>query len=320
MNLFFRAVHVASKGNDLETNVAYGLHVMFQSMAAAWRNQNVNHLLIALDGRSWRKDFYAPYKADRAVKRAAATEAEQKESEAFFKAFYEMVEFLEHKTNVTILQHNKLEADDLIAGWIQAHPDDEHVIGSSDTDYYQLLAPNVTQYNGVTQELHTLAGIFDYKGKQVIDKKTKLPKAIPDPKFILFEKCTRGDPTDNIFSAYPGVRVKGSKNKVGITEAFADRNSKGYNYNNFMLQRWQSHDGTEHKVLDDFRRNEILIDLSAQPPDIRAMIDETIKAASVAKQVSMIGAHFLKFCGRYDLIKLSENANTYATILSSSYN
>ena len=38
----------------------------------------------------------------------------------------------------------------------------------------------------------------------------------------------RGDPSDNIFSAYPGVRTKGTKNKIGLTEAFEDRNSKGY--------------------------------------------------------------------------------------------
>jgi hypothetical protein len=42
----------------------------------------------------------------------------------------------------------------------------------------------------------------------------------------------RGDPTDNVFSAYPGVRTKGSKNKVGLMEAYEDRNSKGFNWNN----------------------------------------------------------------------------------------
>jgi hypothetical protein len=65
----------------------------------------------------------------------------------------------------------ELEADDLISGWIWNHPDDHHVIVSSDTDFYQLLAPNVQQYNGVADELHTLEGIFDKKGKLVIDKK-----------------------------------------------------------------------------------------------------------------------------------------------------
>ena len=42
------------------------------------------------------------------------------------------------------------------------------------------------------------------------------PKKAIDPEFVLFEKCVRGDSPDNIFSAYPGARLKGTKNKTGI--------------------------------------------------------------------------------------------------------
>jgi 5'-3' exonuclease len=212
-----------------------------------------------------------------------------------------------------------LEADDLVAGWIQAHPQDHHTIVSSDTDFHQLLAENVNQYNGVADELHTLQGIFDKKGKMVIDKKTKEPKKIPDPKFILFEKCMRGDPTDNVFSAYPGVRTKGSKNKVGLIEAYADMDKKGFSWNNMMLQSWTDHNGVEHKVLDDYQRNRTLVDLSAQPDNVRTWINETIVTNSITKNRPMVGAQFLKFCGKYDLAKLSENAAAIGTILSAGY-
>ena len=74
----------------------------------------------------------------------------------------------------------------------------------------------------------------------------------------------RGDPTDNVFSAYPGVRKVGSKNKIGLQEAFADKDSKGFAWNNLMLQRWTDHNGEEHRVLDDYNRNVTLVDLSAQ--------------------------------------------------------
>jgi len=62
-----------------------------------------------------------------------------------------------------------------------------------------------------------------------------------------------------------------------------------------------------------------LVDLTAQPAEVRAMIDETIKAGAVVKTKGMVGAHFLKFCGKYNLVKLSEQATTYATLLSASY-
>jgi 5'-3' exonuclease len=276
-------------------------------------------VIFCLEGRSWRKDFYKPYKANRAVARQAMTEKEAEEDKLFWEAFDDLKTFLSEKTNCTVLQHPNLEADDLIAGFIQAHPDDHHTIISTDTDFYQCLAPNVNQYNGVADELHTLNGIFDKKGKIVIDKTTKEPKQIPDPKYILFKKCLRGDPTDNVFSAYPGVREKGTKNKIGIMEAYADMDKKGFNWNNMMLQTWTDHNNEEHKVLDDYHRNRTLVDLTAQPDDIKVKIAETIAVGSVPLNRSMVGAQFLKFCGKYDLVKLSDNAGAISTILSAGY-
>ena len=222
-NTFFRARHSAHRQSDTWDKLGFAIHVTLSSVNKAWREQKADHVIFCLEGRSWRKDYYQPYKANRAVARAALTEAEQEEDALFWEAFDNLKSFLSEKTNCTVLQHPELEADDLVAGWIHSHPNDHHTIVSSDTDFHQLLATNVNQYNGIADELHTLEGILDKKGKPVIDKKTKLPKVIPDPSWILFEKCMRGDPTDNIFSAYPGVRTKGTKNKVGLTEAFADK-------------------------------------------------------------------------------------------------
>jgi 5'-3' exonuclease len=272
-----------------------------------------------LEGRSWRKDYYEPYKKNRAVARAALTETEAEEDRLFWETFDTLKTFLGEKTNCTVLQHSELEADDLVAGWIQSHPQDHHTIVSSDTDFHQLLADNVNQYNGIADELHTIQGIFDKKGKAVIDKKTKTAKTIPDPSWILFEKCMRGDPTDNIFSAFPGVRKVGSKNKVGLTEAFADKDKKGFAWNNLMLQRWTDHNGQEHRVLDDYNRNRVLVDLTAQPDDIKIKIAETIAAGSVPLARPMVGAQFLKFCGKYDLVKMSEMSDSFVRFLEAPY-
>ena len=239
--------------------------------------------------------------------------------QVFWEAFDDFKDFVSEKTNCTVMQHTQLEADDLIAGWIQSHPDDEHIVVSSDSDFYQLLSSNVKQYNGITDELHTLEGIFDKKGNRVLDKKTKEPKVIPDPEWLLFEKCMRGDSSDNVFSAYPGVRKKGTKNKVGLLEAYADRKTKGYNWNNLMLQRWVDHNEIEHRVLDDYERNVTLVDLSAQPDDVKQIIATTIAENSVTKNISQIGTKFLKFCGKYELNRMSENAQQFAEILSSEY-
>jgi 5'-3' exonuclease len=312
-NTFFRARHSAHRQSDTWDKLGFAIHVTLASVNKAWREQKADHVVFCLEGRSWRKDYYEPYKKNRAVARAALTEAEAEEDKMFWEAFDDLKTFLSERTNCTVLRHENLEADDLVAGWIQAHPQDHHTIVSSDTDFHQLLADNVNQYNGIAVELHTLQGILDKKGKPVIDKKTKLLKVIPNPEWILFEKCMRGDPTDNVFSAFPGVR------KTKLEEAYKDRANQGFAWNNLMLQSWTDHNGIEHKVLDDYNRNRVLVDLAAQPDDVKVKIAETITAGSVRLNRPMVGAQFLKFCGKYELNRLSENASAIGDILSASY-
>ena len=317
-NTFFRARHVVRGDADIKLGMA--LHITFNSIKKAWNDFGGTHVVFCLEGRSWRKDFYKPYKANRAETRAAMTVREQEEDKLFWETFDAFKEFVETKTNCTVLQHKQLEADDLIAGFIQMHPNDDHVIISTDSDFHQLIAPNVKQYNGVADTLTTHEGIFDKKGKSVIDKKTKEAVAAPNPQWILFEKCMRGDSSDNVFSAYPGVRTKGTKNKVGLTEAYEDKGKKGWAWNNMMLQRWTDHEGTEHRVLDDYERNVTLVDLTAQPEDIRKLITETIEGNTrEPKNVSQVGIRLLKFCQLYDMKKIMDTIQTYADPFQARY-
>ena len=88
---------------------------------------------------------------------------EQEDDELYFEAYDDMVKFFSEKTNCSVAQCEQAEADDMIATWIQQHPDDNHYIISTDSDFYQLLAPNVTQYNGTTDQVVTLEGFKDLK-------------------------------------------------------------------------------------------------------------------------------------------------------------
>ena len=317
LNMFFRAKHVGH-GKDIDMKIGMAMHIMFNSFKKVWRDFNGSHVVFCLEGRSWRKDFYTPYKANRKVTMDKRTPREQEDDELYFEAYNDMVEFFKDKTNVTVIRQPESEADDLIATWIQQHPDDNHIIVSTDSDFYQLMAPNVMQYNGTTDQIVSLDGFIDAKtGKRVIDKKTKEEKALPDPSWILFEKCVRGDSSDNVFSAYPGARKKGSKNKTGMLEAYEDMATQGFNYNNFMLQRWVDHEEQEHRVIDDFERNKILIDLTLQPDDIKAKCKAVIEEAKAAPTINNVGIHFMKFCAKHNLVRMSETPNDYAEILNS---
>ena len=278
-----------------------------------------DHVIFALEGRSWRKDVYAPYKRNRAEARAALTEAEQEEDRVFWETYDEFTKYLAGQTNCSVIRHERAEADDIIARWIALHPQDQHTIISSDTDFVQLIAENVDQYNGITDELITIRGIFDAKGREVIDKKTKAAKTVPDPEWLLFEKCMRGDTSDNVFSAFPGVRTKGTRNKVGLQEAFEDRASKGYAWNNLMLQRWTDHEGVEHRVLDDYNRNRSLIDLTAQPDDVKDYVDGAIREQISHRDIGQVGVRFMKFCGRFQLNRISDQADQFGRWMTATY-
>ena len=318
LNMFYRARHVV-RGDDIETKIGMAYHIMFSAINKAWKDFNGRHVVFCFEGRSWRKDHYEPYKRNRKEARDALSPAQQEEDQRYFEAFDELKTFMEKRTNCTVLQHPTCEADDFIARFIQSHPEDDHVIISSDSDFYQLLSDNVSQYNGITNQHIKLDGVYNDKGKPVIDNKTKEQKVVGDPNWLLFEKCIRGDTSDNIFSAYPGARKKGTKNKVGMLEAFADKNDKGFNWNNFMLQKWVDHEGVEHRVLDDYTRNKELIDLTAQPDEIKAVLDETIINQVQRVPVSGVGIHFMKFCGKHDLQRVSEQASAHAEYLNAQY-
>ena len=316
-NTFFRARHVVR--GDVDTKLGMALHITLNSVKKAWQDFNADHVVFCLEGRSWRKDYYEPYKRNRKEHRDAMTAQQQEEDTLFWEIFDEFKDFVSTKTNCTVVQNPVLEADDLIAGWVQAHPNDNHVIISTDGDFAQLIAPNVKQYNGIAKMTITHEGYFDDKGIAVVDKKTQEIKPAPEPDFMLFEKCMRGDTSDNVFSAYPGVRKKCTKNKVGLLEAYADKTTKGFSWNNMMLQRWTDHEGVEHRVLDDYTRNVTLCDLTAQPEHIRQEIENTV-AEVEPKDVTQVGMRLMKFCAKWDMQRIADQAASYADPLQARYN
>ena len=309
-NTFARARHVA-RGDDLEMKLGMTLHILISSVKRAQELLKTDRTVYCLEGRSWRKDVYERYKRNRAEARAELTTKEQDEDRAYWDTFDEFCTFLRERSGALVLRHGQCEADDFIARWIQTHPDDEHVICSSDSDFYQMLAPNVQIFNGITKEVISLNGVVDDKGKTVIDKKTGNPKMPGDPEWLLFEKCMRGDSSDNVFTAYPRVR------KTQLLEAFEDRKLQGFKWNNLMLQRWVDHEGVEHQVLDDYNRNRMLIDLSQQPDWVKAELDKTIaEAKAVVRNHAQSGLYFMKLCGKYGMDNIGSNAQKYMEIFN----
>ncbi len=312
-NMFFRARHVAGRASSLDEKIGLAFHIMFNSVKKAHNMFNGGHVVFCMEGRSWRKDEYEPYKKNRKVVADKRSAREKEEDEFWWEAYDDFLKFVAEQTNCTAIRSPNAEADDVIALWIQAHKDDKNVIVSTDSDFYQLINSNVSLYNGVTNQIVTVNGFYDEKDRPVIDKKTGQPKTAPDPEWLLFEKCIRGDSSDNVFTAFPKART------TKIKEAFEDRHNQGFTWNNFMLNRWTDHEGNEQRVKDCYERNKKLIDLSQQPENIKVEVFQHIVEAQNSKKLDQVGVRFMKFCNRYGLTRLSEHPTDHARYLNQAY-
>lgn len=335
-NLFHRAKHVTQ--GDAATKAGMALHICFNSLKKLWRDFGATHIVVATEGKSWRREVYPEYKAHRRVADALKTKAEREEDELYFDTMKMFLEFLQKRTNVTVLHNDRCEADDFIARWIQLHPDDQHIIFSGDSDFYQLLADNVKIYDGVKGWTITKDAVLDENNNpatrertitekvegrtgKIREVKKKITESIspPDPEYELFKKVIRGDSSDNIMSAKPGVRENGSSKKPGIKEAYEDRHGRGYDWTMFMQEEWMDHNGDMVKVADAYKRNQHLIDLSCQPDDVKALMDQTILEAVQNPRKSQVGIYFLRFCEEMALMNISKNPNDYAVFLQAPY-
>jgi len=296
-NTFFRARHVASRNSDTWEKIGMAMHLTMSSVNMIVRQYGIDHVVFCLEGRSWRKEFYPRYKAHRKLDESAMTEREVEENQMFWETYDVFTTYLREKTNASVLRVPNAEADDIIARFIDLHPNDEHFIISSDSDFVQLISENVKQYNGVANQLITIDGYFNDRGKPIKDKKTGEPKLLEDPEYLLFN----------------------SKNTIGIRDAFEDRVKQGFKWNNFLLQKWVDHEGVEHRVKDDYERNRTLIDLRAMPDNIKETVDNIIKSDVRTTTTPMVGVQLMKFCGKYELTKISEQAETYSKWLNSPY-
>lgn len=311
LNLAFR-VRYGMRAPDTDTMVGLALHMIFNSVRKVWNQFDADHLVFCLEGRSWRKDIYKPYKAHRREQAAQRTTEQIEEDQLFFEAMDDFIAFLKNHTNCSVIQHPQAEADDLIARWIHLHPDHNHVLISTDSDFQQLLAPNVKIYNGIDGLLYTHEGVFDKDGNPAVNSKSQAI-AVPQPAWHLFQKIMRGDPGDNIMSAYPGVRKK------RLQEAFDNRHEQGYAWNNLMLSKWQDHEGHEIRVKDAYERNRTLIDLHAQPDHLKLEWDQMIENQVQKPATHQVGFHLMKFAAKWGLMRIQQNAQDYSTCLSAAY-
>lgn len=333
------AINGFVQSNDITHKISAAITRTLATIAKLTKRFDCDRVVICCEGGSWRRDAYPQYKAHRRVKNSTKTAKEIEEQEFFFAQTDLFIRTVNEKSNAIVLKCNKIEGDDFVARWIDTHPNDEHIILSNDSDFYQLLQDNVRIYNPSNDHIISNTCVLDeddnpaYVERVVteklnnisVKKKKSYPVSVPDSKYELFKKIVRGDAGDNISSAYPRAPEKSTKNKVGIKEAFLDMNKKGLNWNMFMLKEWEkiiSVDDNGKPVLgkvtvkSEFSVNEKLINLRMQPDNIKDIMDEVIKEQEDKSIKRSIGIDMMKISNELELYQVSNNLQFFITPLA----
>jgi hypothetical protein len=283
----------ANTTEDDQTVAGLATHMALVTLNKYFKQFKPTHLVMAFDRTSWRKAYTASdacisKKAYKGNRRQGMSPAQQLKFERFLGHLREFESLITNHSTVITLAQDHLEADDLIAGFVQSNREDKITIITADTDMLQLLKhDNVTIVSPATDKAQHLAEFFD------------------DPEYYVFQKCIRGDSTDNVQSAFP--RVRATKIKAAYDDPFE--------LVQLLKNTWTDEDKRTFLVEDLFKENQLLINLEMQPANIRELIDLTLEDAS-EKQREFSMFHFMRYLGKYDLKKVAASFEQYLPMLS----
>lgn len=189
----YHAIRNLSTSDGRPTNAVFGFTATMNKLL---RERMPEYMVVAYDAKapSFRKEIYPEYKANRPPMPEDLAAQQQ--------PIRDIVEAL----GIRSIEIPGLEADDIIAAMAAKASDSgfEVIIVSSDKDYYQLLADNVSMYdpNPKRETSMTTAGLDEKFGVK--------------PGQFLEAQGLMGDTTDNI----PGVPGVGEKTAVKLIKEF----------------------------------------------------------------------------------------------------
>ena len=246
------------------------------------------------------------------------TPKEQEKFDRFKEHVNEFEELMRVNTSVICLAGDELEADDLIAGFVEAYGEDgedEIIIVSRDRDLAQNLGkgkdtffPNVMQFDPFDGKQITIESAIrdclkDKKGK------INIPEEFKTVDFFLWCKGLKGDAGDFVQAARPGIRW------TRILKAYED----DYERNKLLHETWtDSREGqhSERVVKDMLNEGMLLMNLRNQPGHIRtAMFKEILKEMEDPGKFNYF--QFMKFLGKYEMTKIAQNLEQFTDLLSS---
>lgn len=281
------------------------LHQALQSLRAQFNKFKPDQVAISFEGgRNWRKAHTRGARPEPVVSGRMYKGNRVKDDSMipFFELITSFEQLAREHTSLICLSDPELEGDDCISAYVQKYSALGHtvIVVSDDKDFCTLLQlPNVRLIRPDGTE-----------------RKLGVEKMPADAKYFMYEKAFRGDVGDNVIPAFPRVR------STRLQKAWAGlQKGDTFEHSNLMNETWDFTDPATgltqtFRVGDLYEENILLMDLiNGQPQDIKTKMSQMVDAA-VQNHGQFSLFHFQKFCGKYNLKKIGDEAMKFVPVFS----
>lgn len=301
-NMLYRTFFANSKDKEAE-DIIVGLcnQAALLHMRYYYNKFKPDNIIMVFDDYSWRKKYTSDLstcitnKKYKGQRRKNLTKSQEEMLNAFDGHVNDFYELLKKRTEVIVFRKKYLEADDLIAGFTQMFEDDHNIIISADKDFIQLLSsPNVTLIDPIK------------------DKERDLEEWDNDPSLFMFEKCIRGDTSDNVQSSYP--RLLSKKIRQAHHDDYLFNNIMDHTFTIMELDENNKPCEVEYSTAELYEENQLLMDLTMQPDGIKKIIKKTIEKS--LKNVGKFDYYkFMRFCAQHDMERICNDLDSLVPML-----
>jgi 5'-3' exonuclease len=233
----------ATQHHTAEVNEDFLRHLILNTlrMYNSKYSKDYGAMTICCEGRSWRKDSYTEYKANRSTNR----ESSDLDWGEIFSVFSTVIEEIRRNIPFKVIQNWSAEADDIIGTLVEHTQEfgkhEKVMIVSNDKDFAQL-----HRYNNVQQ--------FSPMKKKIYREK--------NPDLYLKEHIIKGDSGDGVPNIF-------SKDDVLVTEGARQTPVRKKRLDE-IISNWDNLESVlNEEEYRNFQRNQKMVDLKFTPDEIK---------------------------------------------------
>lgn len=259
-NLACRCVHLQQIHNNDDRSWSLMAYMMFTTMynflsdISEWLDIGEKlDVTLALDSKTgyWRREIYAPYKADRQKKRRD----DGIDWDRAYIEFEKLATAIQQSIPWHVMRVDKCEADDVIYTLAKNNSEEPVVIHSGDSDYLQLISDNVSLFLPHVSEYAEFPRMCKISGGEVLCENPA--------EYLQYAILTGQGGKDNVYNVKTPTDWDCNKRKPGFGVKAAQK---------VLAAKDLQAELTRLGLWDNYMRNKQLIDMAELPTEYKNRI------------------------------------------------